>query len=183
MIQFGRRPYPYQTSHRIDEVILRLPDGSQVEALLKHLSWSELGANAQLVKPDFLHDPQREILAYRILADAGLGTPLCYDAGEHWLLLEKVVGLELWQVGQLETWVRVAGWLARFHAKFNAVAVPTDGLIHYDLGELNPKMKGAQLALNGSNLLNTAYVSTCANVTQCYYGAARTVTLTLRYNW
>jgi iron complex outermembrane receptor protein len=58
-----------------------------------------------------------------------------------------------------------------------------DGLVHYDLGELNPRMKGAQLALNGSNLMNTAYVSTCANVTQCYYGAARTVTLTLRYNW
>ena len=58
-----------------------------------------------------------------------------------------------------------------------------DGLIRYDLGELNPRMKGAQLALNGSNLLNAAYVSTCANVTQCYYGAARTVTLTLRYNW
>jgi len=132
MIQFDRRPYPYQTSHRIDEVMLRLADGSQVEALLKHLSWSELGANAQRVKPDFLHDPQREILAYRILADAGLGTPLCYDAGEHWLLLEKVGGVELWQVGQLQTWMRVAGWLARFHARFNAVAVPTDGLIYYD---------------------------------------------------
>ncbi len=58
-----------------------------------------------------------------------------------------------------------------------------DGLIRYDLGELNPKMQGALLQLNGSNLLNTAYVATCANATQCYYGAARTVTLTLRYNW
>src|SRR5438046_8602077 len=130
MIQLDRRPYPYQTSHRIDEVMLQLPDGSQVEALLKHLSWSELGANAQLVKPDFLHDPQREIRAYRILADAGLGTPLCYDAGQHWLLLEKVDGLELWQVGQLQTWVRVAEWVARFHAKFTEGAGPSGRLIN-----------------------------------------------------
>lgn len=69
----------------------------------------------------------------------------------------------------------------------NTLLVPgyalLDGLVRYDLGELDPRMKGAQLALNGSNLMNTAYVATCASASQCYYGAARTITLSLRYNW
>ena len=58
-----------------------------------------------------------------------------------------------------------------------------DAAIHYDLGEFNPKMAGARLALNASNLMNTQYVATCTSVSACFYGAERQVTLTLRYNW
>jgi Ser/Thr protein kinase RdoA (MazF antagonist) len=35
-----------------------------------------------------------------------------------WLLLEKVPGVELWQVGELEVWQQVAHWLAGFHVRF-----------------------------------------------------------------
>ena len=58
-----------------------------------------------------------------------------------------------------------------------------DAAIHYDLGEFHPKMAGARLALNASNLMNTQYVATCTSVSACFYGAERQVTLTLRYNW
>ena len=133
MIELGRRPYPFRTSHRIDELELAQADGTILTALLKDLRWSELGPAAQPAKPTFLHDPRREISAYRILAGTGLGTPTCYDAGDHWLLLEKVDGVELWQVGELETWIEAARWLARFHRSFESEAIPAEHLIQYDL--------------------------------------------------
>ena len=58
-----------------------------------------------------------------------------------------------------------------------------DALLSYDLAELNPRMQGAKLMLNASNIADTRYVSTCSNVTGCFYGQSRLVTLTMRYNW
>jgi aminoglycoside phosphotransferase len=100
--------------------------------LLKDLRRSELDPAARRAKPAFLYDPHRELEAYRVLADAGLGTPICYDTGEHWLLLEKVPGVELWQVGEVESWVEAAGWLARFHAYFAGRPPVSDHLLCYD---------------------------------------------------
>jgi thiamine kinase-like enzyme len=37
---------------------------------------------------------------------------------ENWLLIEKIPGVELWQVGELSVWEAVATWLGRFHARF-----------------------------------------------------------------
>src|SRR5436309_3081496 len=79
---------------------------------------AELSPSAQGVRPNFLHDPRREIQAYRILANAGLGTPICHEWGEDWLMLEKIEGVELWQVGDLDRWIDVAAWLARLHGRF-----------------------------------------------------------------
>ena len=61
-----------------------------------------------------------------------MGTPICYDAGEHWLLLEKVKGVELWQVGELETWVEAARWLARLHKHFAQRPPISRLLLRYD---------------------------------------------------
>jgi Ser/Thr protein kinase RdoA (MazF antagonist) len=33
----------------------------------------------------------------------------------YWLFLEKLPGLELYKIGEFETWLEVARWLARFH--------------------------------------------------------------------
>ncbi len=127
MIQTKRRPYAYRSSHRLDLLHLPLADGRSIEVLLKDLTLS-----GRVVKPDFLHDPRREIEAYHVLERAGLGTPVCYDTGEHWLLLEKVHGVELWQVGELETWVAAAQWLARFHRLFASHPPAGDSLLRYD---------------------------------------------------
>ena len=124
MIEVSRKPYAYGTSHRLDEVELERPDGTRVTRLLKDLGRAE--------KPDFLHDPRREVEAYRILAGAGLGTPTCHDSGDGWLMLEKIPGVELWQVGELHTWIDVAGWLARMHSHFAAAPPAPDGLLVYD---------------------------------------------------
>ncbi len=127
MIETGRWPYAFGTSHRLDLLHLVLADGRSVEVLHKDLT-----PGGGVVRPDFMHDPRREIQAYRVLAEARLGTPVCYDAGEHWLLLEKVPGIELWQVGELETWVAAARWLGRLHRHFAAAPPDGDRLLRYD---------------------------------------------------
>jgi hypothetical protein len=128
----SRKPYSFQTSHRIDELIVVLTDGTQVELLLKDLRRPGMSTSGSQARPDFLHNPHREQDVYRLLADANLGIPICYKAGEEWLLLEKVQGVELWQVGDLDTWVKAARWLARLHAQFAKQTLASKHLIHYD---------------------------------------------------
>lgn len=115
----ARRPYPYATSHPLEEV-----DG---RSLLKDLR------EPVASKPGFLHDPAREIQTYEhILVPAGIG-PRLHAADDGLLLIEKVEGTELWQIGELETWCRVARWLAGMH---RALAAHADApwLLRYDAG-------------------------------------------------
>ena len=106
-----RHPYPYETSHPLEELEVELADGSALRLIRKDL------AQPTSSKPAFLHDPTREIETYRlILEPAALGTARFYGADGPALLVEKVDGTELWQVGKLESWQRVAAWLARMHA-------------------------------------------------------------------
>lgn len=132
MIELGRRPYAYGTSHRLEVLEVRLEDGSVRQLLRKDLRSSELQPGARAAKPPFLHDPRRERDAYRLLAGEDLGTPACYEAGDDSLLLEKVPGVELWQVGELETWIAAARWLARLHARFARRRPTEPSLLGYD---------------------------------------------------
>jgi aminoglycoside phosphotransferase (APT) family kinase protein len=129
---FSWRPYRYATSHRLEELDVVLDDGTHLELLFKDLRRTEFGETALRAKPASIHDPRREAEAYRILAEAHLGTPTCYGAADDWLLLEKVQGVELWQVGNRETWVGVARWLARCHAHFAQNPPAGKRLIRYD---------------------------------------------------
>ena len=79
--------------------------------ILKDLDRERLLGDARTSKPPLLHEPRREIETYRrIIGPAGIG-PRCYasiSAGEperHWLLIEKVSGIELWQVGEFENFI------------------------------------------------------------------------------
>lgn len=56
-----------------------------------------------------------------------------------------------------------------------------DAAIRYDLGQLGSTH--VQLALNGSNLSDKRYVSTCTGVSSCYYGSGRTVMATATFGW
>jgi len=58
-----------------------------------------------------------------------------------------------------------------------------DALVSYDLGRLKPSLEGLSAAVNVANLFNTRHVSACPFANSCYFGAARTVTGTLRYRW
>lgn len=119
-----RRPYRYATSAPL-EVVRVVTDGGETELILKDLGRELLLPDARASKPEFLHEPRRELEAYRrILGPAGLG-PRCFaviaDSARprHCLLLAKVPGVELWQVGELEVWEGVSRWLGRFHATFD----------------------------------------------------------------
>ena len=124
VVALARAPYPYSTSSPLEEVGVRLTDGRELQLLLKDLTWERLLDDARHTKPRFLYEPRRCIATYEeVLPGTGLGVE-CYgsfadeQAGRYWLLLDKVAGRELWQVGDLATWEAVARWLARFHRRF-----------------------------------------------------------------
>jgi aminoglycoside phosphotransferase (APT) family kinase protein len=115
-----RRPSPYRTSFPIEELRFELADRGPVRAGFKQLEWVRLDPAAQLAKPRFLHDPEREPEVYRaLLPQAPHGPPeflgAVLDGERRWLFVEWVEGRELFQVGERELWEEAARWLARFH--------------------------------------------------------------------
>jgi aminoglycoside phosphotransferase (APT) family kinase protein len=124
VLALTRRPYRYATSAPLEEVRVSMEDGADMELILKDLSRDRLLRDARATKPAFLHQPEREIETYsRILTPAGIGARCVAavteaDPPRHWLLLEKVPGVELWQVGELAVWEEVARWLGGLHARF-----------------------------------------------------------------
>lgn len=120
-----RRPSEYRTSFALEVLTIVLETGQQVDCIFKNLSWRALLEDAQQVKPRFLHNPRREPEIYRaVLQDAPPGTATCFGVyineqlDKYWLFLEKVAGLELYQIGDFEQWLCVARWLAQLHDQF-----------------------------------------------------------------
>ncbi len=76
---------------------------------------------------------------------------------------------------------------ATFGDAANVYRVPgvtlVDAAIRWDLGRLQPSLKGVRLALNIANLGNKRYVASCLASAGCYYGERRSVYLTARYGW
>jgi hypothetical protein len=124
VVELERRPYRYATSAPLEEVRVSIEDGTVMQLILKDLSRERLLKDARTTKPGFLHQPGREVETYRrILSPAGLGARCLAavavpDPPRHWLLLEKVPGVELWQLGELSLWEDVARWLGGFHGSF-----------------------------------------------------------------
>ena len=132
----------YSSSFSIEDVELTFDDGTSAPLVLKDLSPGALLDKARRAKPPFLLDPRREIETYRhVLGPYGLGAPAMVGfaadeaAGRYLLLLEKVPGVPLWQVGELAAWRAAARWLAAAHRRLApdapALAAPAR-LIGYD---------------------------------------------------
>lgn len=122
--ELRRRPSSYRTSFPIDDVDVTLADGAELALVFKQLGRDALEDEARRAKPDFLDDPLREPAVYAsVLAPAGLGTARLYgsvcDPGveRYWLFVERVQGLELFQVGDRGLWEATARWLAEMHAR------------------------------------------------------------------
>jgi Ser/Thr protein kinase RdoA (MazF antagonist) len=118
----SRRPFPYRTSFPLEELDLRLEDGSELRLLFKQLGWAALDEEARLAKPRFLHDPLREVAVYASVLEPRISGPPRYygsevesTGGRYWLFVERVVGRELYQVGDLRLWEAVAAWLGGMH--------------------------------------------------------------------
>lgn len=134
-----RRKDAYASTHTLEAVEIVLANHRVVPALRKDLSPEGVIPAARGTRPAQLVAPGREIAMYeRMLVGSGLA-PICYGAmsndqsGEYWLLLERLDGVELWQVGDIKLWEAVARWLARAHASL-AQHRHVDGvpLLHYD---------------------------------------------------
>ena len=127
IVGLERRPSAYRSSFPLEEMQVWLGDGTAVEIIFKDLSRQSLSEAVRQAKPDFLHDPLREIETYRsLLAGGQIGTAHCFGViaddglGRFWLFLEKVAGDELYKIGDFSTWEYVARWLAGMHQKFAA---------------------------------------------------------------
>ncbi|HEY1381200.1 MAG TPA: hypothetical protein VGF55_30650, partial [Gemmataceae bacterium] len=122
--RLDRRPSAYSSSFALEELDVELAGGRTLNLVFKDLGRHGLLSGARAAKPVFLHDPRREIAVYRhVLAAHDLGTAVCHAAvcddraGRYWLFLERVAGVELYQVGEFATWQAAAAWLARLHAR------------------------------------------------------------------
>jgi len=130
--EIRRRPFEYRSSAPLVEL-----EVAGRALLLKDLSPAALTERSRSAKLDLLHDPSREIEVYRTLLDgAGIGTPELVasivepDRGRYWLVVERVSGTPLYQIG-LERWHKVARWLAALHDRFADIE-PTEHLVRYD---------------------------------------------------
>ncbi len=134
-----RRPSAYRTSSALDELDVHLDDGTDLALLVKELGRSALSEDAREAKPELLYDPLREIEVYdRLLARAGVGTATCYAAvadpakERYWLVLERVRGVELYQVGRRATWEHAARELARLHERLAGREGQVSRLVRHD---------------------------------------------------
>jgi len=115
-----RRPYAYRTSFPLEELEVELVGEGRLTLLFKQLDREVLEPDAQVAKPRFLHDAEREPAVYAtLLPQAPPGPPRFFGAvsepGRHWLFVERIEGRELFQIGEREVWEEAARWLARFH--------------------------------------------------------------------
>jgi hypothetical protein len=119
-VALDRSPSRYATSAALENVTVTLDDGSTRDLILKDMNPDRSPAALRRTKPPFVIDPRRELSVYQTIlmprqigaAVYGAGTS---DDGTGWLLLERVAGVELYQVGDLDGWVAAAAWLAAFH--------------------------------------------------------------------
>jgi phosphotransferase family enzyme len=153
-----RRPYAYRTSFPLQELDVEFEDGSRLGLIWKNLDREALEEPAREAKPEFVHDPMREIVVYRdVLASSRLGTATYYgslvDPAERrfWLFIEKVPGVELWQIGETDTWEEVARWLATLHEQSPAFESPH--LLMYD-GDFFIRWLERALEFVGSDVLS-----------------------------
>ncbi|MNM58139.1 Ferrichrome-iron receptor precursor [compost metagenome] len=58
-----------------------------------------------------------------------------------------------------------------------------DTTVSYDLGKLDPSLRGLQASLNVQNIFDREYVSDCNYAFGCYYGQERVASVEMTYDW
>ena len=58
-----------------------------------------------------------------------------------------------------------------------------DAALDFDLGRLQPQLKGWNASLNVANVFDKQYVASCYDESWCWYGYERTVKASVRYRW
>jgi Phosphotransferase enzyme family len=139
--QVWRQPSAYRSSAPLEDVRVNLDDGRLFDIVFKNCGRPAHPLDKGGGKPAFLHDPRREIEMYRrILAPNGLAPSFLGGAIEperlrYWLFLERIRGVELYQVGDLHAWQIAATWISIFHVRQREAAMQVAAsinLIRYD---------------------------------------------------
>jgi Ser/Thr protein kinase RdoA (MazF antagonist) len=143
----------YSTSATTEDVRVQMADGSVVVLVLKDLSPEAALDGARAARPGFVADLHRELAAYRTLLPrvAGHSAATCHaacdDGIRRWLLLEKVPGVELYQVGDVGVWAAAAAAVAGLHHDLTAGLDEAPGfrdvLLHQDGDYLRQWMRRA----------------------------------------
>ena len=134
-----REPCAWGSSWWLEDVTLELDDGDTVDLVLKETGRAVDGGRSG-TKPGRVSDPRRELWVYRsLLAPLGMGTPEPWAAvdggrdGPWWLVLERVDGSPLDQVGAGAAWRAAAAWLGRFHARVGSGPPQRGPLVRHDV--------------------------------------------------
>lgn len=129
-------PFEYAKSAPLYTTTIR-SGTSATPVVVKDLARAHLLGTAAAVKPAFLHDLHREITMYRHVLP-GVAGPATYH-GHHStgspdhgavLVIERVTGLELNDVGDVDVWARAAQWLGRFHAQHRTRPAGVPVIVH-----------------------------------------------------
>lgn len=161
IVALERWPYAYRTTFPLEELDVHFSDGSRRAVIVKHLAREALGERERQAKPEFVHDPMREIIVYRdLLSRIGPETTRYYgsivDPEDRLFVLfvEKVPGIELWQARELETWEEAARWVARLHD--DAPVVDSPHLLPYDAAFFRRWPERARRFVGGNLLVHVA---------------------------
>ncbi len=113
VVSVSRRTHPYGTSHPIDELTVHFASGGALTLIAKDTAGlSSQAAVARAGRPT----AARELEVYRtLLVPLELPAPRVYGVVGDVLLLERVRGRPLWQVGEVEHWEAAAAALADLH--------------------------------------------------------------------
>ena len=123
--------HPGRSSCPLTRLTLRTRAGAMRSLLVK-----DLGAARRHPAPSGLLDARREPAVYAALRHAGAGVPRALGThvdparGHHWLFLEPVDGVPLWQAAGERAWPAAAAALADLH-RANA-RLPSDVGLQYD---------------------------------------------------
>ncbi|MNH23201.1 Ferrichrome-iron receptor precursor [compost metagenome] len=58
-----------------------------------------------------------------------------------------------------------------------------DATVSYDMGKLDPSLRGLQASVNVQNIFDREYVSDCNYAFGCYYGQERVASVEMTYDW
>jgi Ser/Thr protein kinase RdoA (MazF antagonist) len=137
LVDLRRTASQYATSYVLEELVVQPAGAPTLELMFKDLGAPS--ATARAIKPSFVVDPLREIEVYTtLLPGSRISTARCWGAsidparGRYWLFLERIRGLELYQVGERAAWEVVAGWLAGMQRTLARRSSGRRRLLRYD---------------------------------------------------
>jgi hypothetical protein len=131
--------FTYATSAPLYTASLDIGSGGPVPVVVKDVTRSALLAGAAAVKPASFHDPLRELGVYRVILAGVDGPAALYGAhvetsATSVLVLERVEGLELRDVGDVDVWADTAAWFGAFHGTAGSGSADEVNLVPHDAG-------------------------------------------------